>query len=200
MIRRLLVRRTLKYSGTARGFENLILFTATVYLQRAQVVYEVPGVVGLDNICERRHGRAVQTGHENTIEVLIGYATLETSIVSCRGEVVRTDGLIFAVGEGRSRRAVTVTLLAMTLPALHLLEEIVATPDTSNINRRLSRDLDRLPRFFRLPALLEGLDVANQILPILVAQPPPRGHVAGFDAPHQRVDQVRVQRAGSGWS
>src|SRR6266446_4745542 len=193
MINRLLVTRTLERSWPARSLQNSVFFAATIYLQRTQVVDQVPGVVGLDNIRERRHGRAVQASHENAIEVLIGYATLETSIVSCRGEVVRTDGLIFAVGKGRSRRSVTVALLAVTLPAFHLLEQVVAAPDTGNINRGLGRNLDRLTRLFGLPPLRESLDVGDEFVPVFVAQWTPGRHIAGLDTAHQCVEQVRVE-------
>src|SRR6266404_4868354 len=117
MINRLLVTRTLERSWPARSLQNSVFFAATIYLQRAQVVDQVPCIVGLDDIRERRHGRAVEASHENAIEILIGDAAFETSIVSRRCEIVRTDGLIFAVGEGRSRRSITVALLAMALPA-----------------------------------------------------------------------------------
>src|SRR5258706_3835948 len=170
MLRRLLAGRLLKCRGPARGFETLILFTAPVYLQRAQLVYEVPRVIGLNDIRERRHGRAIQSSHENPIEILIRNAALETRIISRRREIVRMNGLIFAVGQGRSRWPVTVTLLAMALPAFHFLEEIVTAPDTGDINRRLGRDLDWLARFFGLPALRKGFDVSDQFLPILIAQ------------------------------
>src|SRR5258706_9107503 len=126
MIRRLLVRRTLKCSGTARGFENLILFAAPVYLQRAQVVYEVPRVIGLNDIRKRRHGRAIQAGHENAIQILVSNAALETRIISRRREVVRMNALILTVREGRSSWAVPLNRLARTLPALHLREQTVA--------------------------------------------------------------------------
>src|SRR6266849_2557486 len=200
MINRLLVTRTLERSWPARSLQNSVFFAATIYLQSTQVVDQVPGVVGLDNIRERRHGRAVQTSHENTIEVLIGDAALETRIVSCRGEIVRTDGLIFAVGEGRGRRSITVALLAMALPAFHLLEQVVATADTGNINRGLGRNLDRLAWFFGLPPLREGLDVSDEILPVFIAQRTPRRHIGGLDAAHNCVDQVRVERQGASGS
>src|SRR5882672_2043776 len=84
-------------------------------------------------------------------------------------------------------------LLAVTLPAFHFLEKFMAMPDALDGDRGLRRHFDRLARLLCLPPFREGLDVSDQIVPILAAQRTPRRHIAGLDTAHQCVDQVRVE-------
>ena len=81
------------------GREYFVLLAVTMDLQRAQEVDEIPRVVRLDDVGKRRHRRAIDAGHEDLVDILIGRAALETGIVSAVGEVVGANRLIFAVGE-----------------------------------------------------------------------------------------------------
>src|SRR5436190_12458221 len=61
---------------------NLVLLTVAVDLKRAQVMNQIPCVIGLHHIRERRHRSSIKTGHEDAIEILIAAATLEASVVA----------------------------------------------------------------------------------------------------------------------
>src|SRR5882762_2547695 len=47
------------------------LFVLGICLERAQVVHQVPRLVGLQTACKGRHGRAIETGHKNAVKILI---------------------------------------------------------------------------------------------------------------------------------
>ena len=106
-----------------RSRQNLVFFAVTVDLQRTQEVDEIPGVVRLDHVSERRHGRAVHAGHEDLVDILVGVAALEARVTLARGEVVGTNRQIFAVGESRGRWTVALPVRTVTLPAFELGEE-----------------------------------------------------------------------------
>src|SRR2546425_4996789 len=90
-------------------------------------MYEVPSFVRREVGKIGRHRRAIKTSHEDSVEVLVCLATLKA--FSC-GEVIGHDALLFAVSQGRSRWPIALPLFAMTLPALHLLVQFVATVRT----------------------------------------------------------------------
>ena len=70
-------------------------------LQRPQIVHQVPGVFGLNLVAERGHRRAVQTGHEDLVQVLVGFSRLEPR--SGR-EIVGANRFIVAICGRRSGR------------------------------------------------------------------------------------------------
>ena len=144
------------------------------HLQRAQEVHEVPGILRLDNIDKGRHRCTVQAGHKNLVEVLIGHSALEAR---ASGKVVRADGLIVAVGEGRSRWAVPEAFLTVALPAFQLLEEFLAMLDALHGELRLRWNTDRIARLVILPPSGERLDEGDQIGAVLGRQSDPRRHV-----------------------
>src|SRR5205814_10635806 len=130
----------------------MVLLTVAVDLKRAQVMNQIPCVIGLHHIRERRHRSSIKTGHEDAIEILIAAATLEASVVAGVREVVRTNGLVFAVGQGCGRGTISASLLTMALPAFHLLEKFSSVGHALGSNRRLGGNLDRISRLLALPA------------------------------------------------
>src|SRR5215469_2632810 len=136
-----------------------------MHLQRAQEVDQVPGVVGLNVIGKRWHGSAVETGHEDSIEIRVRRTALEAGITFAAAEIVRTDRLILTVGQGCSRGPISLALWAVTLPAFHLRKQCFAMCDAFHGDRGLGRNFDRLTRLFFLPTWREDLDVSNQVGP-----------------------------------
>src|ERR1700676_2586828 len=161
-------------------------------------MYEIPGVVRLDHVRERRHGRAVQAGHEDLVDILVGVAALEARVTLSRGEIVGTNRLILAVGEGRGRRTVALPMRTMTLPAFELGEERFAVGNTLHGDRRLGRNLDRVAGFFLLPTGREDLDVGHQIGALLFGEGTPDRHVGVGEAARDGVEDIFIggQRAG----
>src|SRR5437879_10769529 len=62
-------------------------------LQGPQVMNQIPGIVGLNHVCERRHRGTVQPRHEDSIEILVRFAAFETGIIARIREVVWPDRL-----------------------------------------------------------------------------------------------------------
>src|SRR6202008_2799030 len=119
-------------------------------------MHEVPVVIGLNDIGKRRHRCSVQAGHEDAIEVIVRASTLESRVVPAIGKVIRTNWLIFAVGQRRCRGSVSASLLPMTLPALHLLEQFSTVRNALRCDGWLRRNLDRVSRLLALPTRREG--------------------------------------------
>src|SRR4029077_20017017 len=103
------------------------------------------------HVSERRHGCAVQARHEDLVEILVGIAALEAGVVFAQGEVVGTNRIVFAVGEGSGGWAVALSMLAVTLPAFELGEERFTVGNAVHGNRRLGRNLDRLTGLLFFP-------------------------------------------------
>ena len=137
--------------------QNFVLFTVTVNLQRTQEMDEIPGVVRLNHVSKGRHGRAVQAGHEDRVDILVGAAALEARIFSAQSKVVGTDRIVFAVGEGRGGRTVALPVRTMALPAFEFGEERFAMGNALDGDRRLRRNSDWRAGFFVLPARREDL-------------------------------------------
>src|ERR1700730_4227265 len=95
-------------------------------LQRAQVMHQVPGVFRLDDVGKRRHRRAVEAGHENLIEIMVGRAALEAGAGS---KIVRPNRLIVAVRKRGSGGTIAAAFGAMALPAFQLGEELFSVLD-----------------------------------------------------------------------
>src|ERR1700733_11191306 len=51
-------------------------FFALLSHKRSQIENQVPCFIGLDIVGKRRHGSAVQAGHEDPVDILIAIATL----------------------------------------------------------------------------------------------------------------------------
>src|SRR6266852_2390331 len=87
-------------------------------------MYEVPSFVRLEVVEIGRHRCAIEASDEDSVEVL---ACLPTLKALYRGEVIRHNALLFAVSQSRSRWSIALPSFAVTLPALHLLVQFVAT-------------------------------------------------------------------------
>src|SRR5215472_9143135 len=136
--------------------DGFFLFVVgTVRLQAAQVKDQVPCFVRLHVVRERGHRRAVQTGHENLVEILVSGAAFETSAIV---EVERLDRTILVVGESVSRGAVRTAFRAMALPAFQLLEKSLARLDAISGNFRFGQNFNRRSGFFGDPSRREVLD------------------------------------------
>ena len=116
-------------NNSVRSRQNFVLLALAMNLQRAQEMDEIPGVVGLDHVRERRHRRAVHAGHEDLVDILVGAAALEAGVVPGDSEIVGTNGIVLAVGEGSGGRTVALAVRAVTLPAFELGEESFAVGD-----------------------------------------------------------------------
>ena len=69
--------------GTLRAF--------TVYLQSTQKMNKVPRIIGLNDVSKRRHRGAINAGHKDTVDILIGGAALEARTFR---EIIGPDGLV----------------------------------------------------------------------------------------------------------
>src|SRR5580704_1678532 len=58
------------------------------YLQGAQEMHQIPCVVGLDHVRERRHRRSIEAGHEDAVQISVGVAAHEPV---ARGKIKRLD-------------------------------------------------------------------------------------------------------------
>src|SRR5258706_10127090 len=105
-------------------------------LQRAQVMHQVPSVFRLDDVGKRRHRRAVEAGHENLIEIMVGRAALEAGAL---GKIVRSYRLIAAVRKRGSGGTIAAAFGAMALPAFQLGEEFFSVLDAIQGERVLVR-------------------------------------------------------------
>src|SRR5205814_10255182 len=100
-----------------------------------------------------RHGCTVQTCHEDSVQVLIGFPALELMALS---EIVGHDRPILTVRKCRSGRTVTTPFHAVALPGPKLHP----------------RPMRRLPLAEIRP--LEGLDVRKRLRPRLCSCVPTR--------------------------
>src|ERR1700733_15433879 len=123
---------------------------------------QVPSIIGLNYIGEGGHRRSIHARHEDLVDILVGAAALEARAVSARGKVVRTNRIVLAVGQGRGRRPVTLTVGAVTLPAFELREQRLAMGNAFDSDRGLRRNCDRRACLFLVPAWREYLDVGDQ--------------------------------------
>src|SRR5207237_25791 len=101
---------------------------------------------------------------------------------------------IFAVGQSRSRRSISLALRTVALPAFQLGKQSFAMSDALDRDWRLSRNLDRIASFLFLPARREGLDVGHDICALLVGEGVPDRHVAIGEAASDRVEQILICR------
>src|ERR1039457_7103085 len=117
-------------------------------LHGSQIVHQVPGFVRRQIVFERGHRRAVETGHENLINVFIGASALEARALA---EIVGNDGAIFVIGERGCRWPVAAAVLAVALPAFHALKYFGATRDALRGVGWFGRNLQRGLGLFSVP-------------------------------------------------
>src|SRR6266850_2100477 len=117
-------------------------------------MHEVPSVFRLDDVGKRRHRRAVEAGHENLIEIMVGRAALEAGAL---GKIVRSYRLIVAVRKRGSGGTIAAAFGAMALPAFQLGEEFFSVLDAIQGERGLGGNIDDIAGLVGLPARREGL-------------------------------------------
>src|SRR5580658_450012 len=161
---------------------------------------QIPGIVQLNHVREGRHGRAIHTGHEDLVDILVGNAALETRIVSARGEVVGADRIVLAVGERGGGRAVTLAVRTVTFPAFQFRKQSLAVGNALDGDRRLGRNRDWRAGFFMLPSGREDLDIRHQVGALLLAKGIPDRHVGVVDAASDGVEEIFIggERARQG--
>src|SRR5690348_7317217 len=86
------------------------------WLKGAQVEDKIPCFVGFDVVDKRRHGCAIEAGHEDLVNVGVAVAALGTSVLA---EIVRVDSSTEVILQSGSRGAVCLAGYAVALPALH---------------------------------------------------------------------------------
>ena len=165
-------------------------------LQRAQIVHEVPGLFGLDDVGKRRHGRAVQTGHEDFVEVTVRCTALEAVP---RVKVVRPNRLVIAVGESICCRPIAAPFRTVAFPTFEFLVQSLAVLDAVEGEGRFGRHRDGLARFVGNPPGRERFDEGDQIGAVLRGERGPTGHVGGDKAPREGIVKVGVERQGARW-
>ena len=163
-------------------------------LQRAQEMHEIPRLIGLQLIGERGHRRAVESGHEDPVQVLVGFATHEAGT---RLEIVRTDGIVLAVRQRLGGWAVPVSRRPVTLPAFQVLKQLPAAQNALDRRRGLGRNRDRPAGLCGPPARRERLDVRDEVDAVLWRERDPGRHVGRDEAPRHRIEEIliRGQRA-----
>src|SRR3989449_3942005 len=109
-------------------------------LQGPEEMHEIPGLGRLQLIGERWHRRAVESRHENAIQVLVGGPAHEARAGL---EVVRTDGIVLVVRQCLCGGAVAVPCPPMALPAFHALVQL--PPVQNALNRRCGLGGNRHP-------------------------------------------------------
>ena len=91
-----------------------------------QIENQVPSLIRLDVVGERRHRSAIEAGHKDPIDILVGVPALGPGPV---GKVKGSDGTAEIVGESGSGRPIGHTLHAVALPALHSGEYVASGLD-----------------------------------------------------------------------
>src|SRR5579872_2825661 len=117
-------------------------------LQSSQVEHQVPGLIRLDVVRERRHRGAVQTCHEDSVDVLIGAAALRPRTFR---KVIGNDRTAKIIRQGGGRWAIAHALNAVTLPALHLAEDLFTIFDSVGSDLGLRGNLDGSSGLLFLP-------------------------------------------------
>src|SRR5579871_179736 len=157
--------------------------------QSSQVKHEIPGLVGLDVICEGRHGRAVETGHEDLVDITIGVAALGPRSL---GEVVRLNGTAKIILQSGGGRSVGLALHAMALPALGAGKHFAAGLNALGSDLGLGRNGDRGAGLIAHKARREVLDPGDEIGSLLLGEGAPLRHVGTVEAASDGVEQILV--------
>jgi len=161
----------------ASGLQYLVLLAVTINLQSAKEMDEVPRVVGLNVVGEGWHRRAVQTGHEDAVEIGVRGTALEARIILPATEVVRPDGLILAVSKRGRGGPVALALRTVTLPAFQLSEQGLPVSDALDGDRGFGGNLDGLAGLFLVPPRRERLDKRHQVSSLLLGERIPNRHI-----------------------
>src|ERR1700758_3370478 len=133
-------------------------------LQSSQEVNQIPGILWLDIVGKRRHWRPVEAGHENAIEVSIGFSALEPRTGS---EVIGAQRIVFAIGERRGRRSIAAARRTMALPALHFLIDLPTLQNAGASGRSFDGNVDGLSGRFLFPPGGKRLDVGDEVSAVM---------------------------------
>src|SRR5467141_2776491 len=158
-------------------------------------MHQVPCVFRLDDVGKRRHRRAVEAGHENLIEIMVGRAALE---VGALGKIVGPNRLLVAVRKRGSGGTIAAAFGAMALPAFQLGEELFSVFDAIQSGCGFGRNIDDIAGLVGLPARREGFDEGDEIRAVLVRQGDPRRHVGIVKTTDERVDEILVRWQSTG--
>src|ERR1039458_8413737 len=93
-----------------------VFFFAVLRHKRPQVEDQVPCLIRLEVVGERRHGSAVQSGHEDPVNSAIRIAAFWPGAF---GKVVGGNRPAEVILKGRGGRAIRLPRYAVALPALH---------------------------------------------------------------------------------
>src|SRR3989440_10858363 len=130
-------------------------------------MHQVPSVVRLDDVGKRRHRRAVETGHENLVEVVVCGAALEAGAL---GKIVGPNRLLVAVRKRGSGGTIAAAFGAMALPAFQLGEQLFAMLDALERKCGLRTNGDRVSRFAALPPRWEAFDESDHVRPLVFGE------------------------------
>src|SRR5260370_42112145 len=111
-------------------------------------MYQVPSVFRLDDVGKRRHRRAIESGHENLVEVVVCGAALEAGT---RRKIIGADRLIVTVGKRGGGRTIAASFGPMALPTFQLGKQLFAMLDALERKCRLGGDRGRGGLVFRPP-------------------------------------------------
>src|SRR5713226_2906525 len=169
-------------------------FFALLGHERAQIENQVPRLVGLDIVSEGRHGSAIQAGHEDAVNILIGVAAFGPGAVC---EVEGCDRTSEIILKGCSRRPVGHALHAVALPALHPGKYVAACLDALSSDGRFGRDRNGRSRLFVGPAGREVFHPGHEVGALLLSEGAPLRHVRTIEAAGDGVEKILVGGQGS---
>ncbi len=134
---------------------------------------QIPRFFWLNDICKRRHGRAINTGHKNFIEVLVSGTALKARTDR---KIVGTNWLIVTVRQSGGGRSITASFRTMTLPTLELLKKLLTMLDALDGELWIGRYGDRVTSLVIFPARRKRLDEGHQIGALLIGKRNPGRH------------------------
>src|SRR5580658_9165581 len=193
----LLSRRGIGINRLQRQLLRHRLFLAVLLHLCPQIEDQVPSLFGLDVVGKRGHGRAVQTGHENSVNVAIRIAALWPGSL---GKVEGCDRPAEIILKGRGGRSIGLAEHAMALPALHSGENFSPRFDAVGCDFRFRRNRDWSPRLLAHPARREVLNPGHQVRAFLLGERAPLRHIRAVHPAGDSVEKIFVGGQGSGRS
>src|ERR1035437_2335491 len=154
-------------------FRHLLLFAGLRH-ERSQIENQIPRLIRLNVVGKRRHRSAVQTGHEDSVDIAIRIAAFRPRSL---GKVVGSNWPAEIIGQGRGGGTIGLTEYAVALPALHPGKYVSPGFDAIRGNFRLGRTLDWRSRLFIRPARREMLNPGHQVRALLLSERAPLRHV-----------------------
>src|SRR5215469_8297304 len=162
--------------------------------ERMDVVHYVPHLIGFHGVRERRHRCAIQSRQQVAEYRFIGISALEAHAA---GEIKGRDRIAVAVGEARRGRPVASPLLSVAGPTVHALKQRRTTLDALRRGGRPGRNGQSRGWLLLPEGWGKGLDISNQIYPVLPQQRSPRRHSAGMDPAADGVVEILIERQAS---